>query len=64
MDAKLNKEQRKEVQRRLSDFGPPKGLVERRVNIERRLFDLGIECAGNWGRSSKAGGSHGNSAAG
>lgn len=64
MDANLNKERRKEMQRRLSDFGPPKGLGERRVNIERRLFNLGIDCAGGWGRSSNSGGSQGNRASG
>jgi len=64
MDTKLSKERRKDAQRRLSDFGPPHGISERRINIERRLFNLGLDCGGDWGRSSNAGGTRGNPAAG
>lgn len=62
MDTKLNQERRQETQRRLSDSGPPEGLTERRINIERRLFNLGIGSAGNWGVVSNSGGSRGNPA--
>ncbi len=60
MDTKLNQERRQKTQRRLSDFGPPEGLTERRINIERRLFNLGIDSAGNWGGTANSGGSRGN----
>jgi len=62
MDTKLNQERRKAAQRRLSDFGPPKGLTERRINIERRLFHLSVDSAAGWGGASNSGGSRGNSA--
>lgn len=34
-------ERRKKSQRRHVDLGPPSGILERRVNIERRLFSFG-----------------------
>lgn len=61
MDTKLNTERRKEAQRRLSDFGPPEGLTERRINIERRLFNLGFDGTSNWNGTSNSGGSRVNS---
>lgn len=64
MDTQSSNERRKEAQRRLSDFGPPHGVAERRVNIERRLFDLSIDCGGGWGNSRNTGGRRDNAATG
>jgi hypothetical protein len=43
-------ERRKNSQRRHADAGPPSGIRERRVNIERRLFN--IDFGGLTGRQS------------
>jgi hypothetical protein len=48
MNSNLNNERRKEAQRRHSDGGPPQGLYDRRVNIERRLFNLDAGCIEEW----------------
>lgn len=36
-------ERRTGRQRRVVDMGPPPGVPERRVNLERRLFDITVE---------------------
>lgn len=64
MDTVPSKERRKDAQRRLSDFGPPQGVAERRINIERRLFNLSFDPGSNWGRSPNTGSGHGHSAGG
>ncbi len=40
METTQNSERRKNSQRRHADAGPPSGIGERRVNIERRLFNF------------------------
>lgn len=40
METTQNTERRKISQRRHADAGPPSGMGERRVNIERRLFNF------------------------
>lgn len=40
METTQNTERRKISQRRHADAGPPSGMGERRVNIERRLFNI------------------------
>lgn len=47
-DSNLNFERRKRSERRRADIGPPTGIHERRINIERRLFNLGIDCGKAW----------------
>lgn len=42
MDSNVNRERRQDRQRRLVEVGPPAGMAERRINIERRLFNLDI----------------------
>ena len=49
MESSSSKERRKGGQRRHVDSGPPSGIVERRINIERRLFNLGLDSGGDWG---------------
>lgn len=44
--AKLDRRQRQE--RRQADGGLPAGIHDRRVNIERRLFNLGLDCGKAW----------------
>jgi hypothetical protein len=48
MDSEMSKERRKGGQRRHCDSGPPPGIAERRINIERRLFNLGVNCSDAW----------------
>jgi hypothetical protein len=40
METTQNTERRRNSQRRHADAGPPSGIGERRVNIERRLFNI------------------------
>ena len=47
-DSNSNNERRKSAQRRHVDLGPPAGIGERRINIERRLFNLSIDRGGEW----------------
>ncbi|MBS1142728.1 MAG: hypothetical protein H6R14_134 [Proteobacteria bacterium] len=47
-DSNLNDERRKREERRRINAGPPAGMCERRVNIERRLFNLGIDSGKGW----------------
>ncbi len=54
MESSSGKERRKGGQRRHVDSGPPSGVAERRINIERRLFNLGIDCDGDWGAFASA----------
>lgn len=44
----LDQERRKRDERRRADSGPPTGIHERRINIERRLFNLGVDCGKAW----------------
>ena len=64
MDSKPSKERRREGQRRHYDAGPPQGMAERRVNIERRLFNLCMDSGWGLGKSPVSGGSGGDAAAG
>lgn len=48
MDSNLNNERRKREQRRHVDLGPPSGIGERRINIERRLFNLDFNSGEQW----------------
>lgn len=41
-------ERRKGEQRRFADLGVPAGMTERRVNIERRLFNLDVTRLDDW----------------
>jgi hypothetical protein len=41
-------ERRKCNERRLANHGVPMGLNERRINIERRLFNLDVRCFSAW----------------
>ncbi len=54
MESSSSKERRKGGQRRHVDSGPPSGIGERRINIERRLFNLSIDCGGDWGAFGSA----------
>lgn len=47
-DSNLNNERRQYETRRHTDAGPPAGVGERRINIERRLFNLGVDCGEAW----------------
>jgi hypothetical protein len=47
-DSNLKHERREREERRRADGYPPSGVSERRVNIERRLFNLGIDCGEAW----------------
>ncbi|MBT9523372.1 MAG: hypothetical protein IV101_21050 [Dechloromonas sp.] len=47
-DSNLNHERRKRDERRRADSGAPTGIGERRINIERRLFNLGADCGKAW----------------
>lgn len=40
MENNQNTERRKNDPRRHADSGPPPGIAERRINIERRLFNV------------------------
>ena len=64
MDSKASKERRKAEQRRHYDAGPPQGMVDRRINIERRLFNLGMDCGWGLGQSPVSGSDAGNPSAG
>ena len=44
----LHHERRRRDERRRADNGPPTGMHERRINIERRLFNLGVDCGKAW----------------
>lgn len=47
-------ERRRRDQRRHADLGVPAGMAERRVNIERRLFNLDVTRLDDWlGRPAK-----------
>lgn len=48
VDSKSNNERRKAAQRRHVDLGPPADVGERRINIERRLFNLGLDRGNDW----------------
>lgn len=50
-DSQTNPERRQQQERRRADSGPPTGIHERRVNIERRLFNLGLDCGKAWLRT-------------
>lgn len=41
-------ERRKCNERRHGNRGVPEGMSERRVNIERRLFNLDVRCFSAW----------------
>lgn len=43
VDLNSNNERRKGAQRRRVNLGPPPNIGERRVNLERRLFDLVLD---------------------
>ena len=47
-DSTSKNERRKIAQRRHVDLGPPTGIGERRINIERRMFNQGIDSGGEW----------------
>ena len=47
-DEQAKQERRQRKERRRTDNGPPVGFHERRVNIERRLFNLGLDCGQAW----------------
>jgi hypothetical protein len=47
-DSNLNNERRKREERRSVHSGPPAGMGERRINIERRLFNLGVDSGKEW----------------
>lgn len=47
-DLNLNNERRKREERRSANGCPPAGMIERRINIERRLFNLGVDCGKAW----------------
>ena len=64
MDTEESKERRKEGQRRHHDAGPPQGMIERRINIERRLFNLGMDCGWGLGQTPASGGGDGSPAVG
>lgn len=42
------KERRTVGERRQANLGAPQGICERRVNIERRLFNLDARCFSAW----------------
>lgn len=63
MDSKLNKERRQTGQRRHYNAGPPQGMAERRINIERRLFNLCIDSGWGLGQLPVSGSRAGNSSA-
>jgi hypothetical protein len=44
----LNYERREPKERRIANGGPPAGMSERRINIERRLFNLGVDSGKEW----------------
>lgn len=48
MDSNSNNERRKATQRRHVNLGPLPGIGERRINIERRMFNLGLDCGDEW----------------
>lgn len=64
MDSKPSNERRQKTQRRHYDVGPPHGMAERRINIERRLFNLCMDSGWGLGKSATSGGTAGNSSAG
>jgi hypothetical protein len=47
-DSDPNNERRKREERRSANGKPPAGMAERRINIERRLFNLGVDCGKAW----------------
>lgn len=48
MDQVINNERRKQNRRSRENVGPPAGCDERRINIERRLFNLEVFSLHNW----------------
>jgi hypothetical protein len=48
MNSNLSNERRRGAQRRHLENGPPQGALDRRVNIERRLFNLDAGCIEEW----------------
>lgn len=55
MESNSSSERRKHAQRRHVDIGPPDGVGERRINIERRLFNLGTDSGEEWLASAPLG---------
>lgn len=47
-ESSLKNDRRKREERRRVENGPPAGVCERRVNIERRLFNLGVDSGQAW----------------
>ena len=47
-ESNLNSERREREQRRRADVAMPAGFIDRRINIERRLFNLGVDCGKAW----------------
>lgn len=47
-DTQTKQERRHRQERRQTDSGPPAGVHDRRVNIERRLFNLGLDGGAAW----------------
>jgi len=47
-DSSQSTERRKREERRGAKNSLPAGLGERRINIERRLFDLGVDVGKAW----------------
>ena len=54
-DNNLNSERRLRESRRQKDCGPPAGQHERRINIERRMFNLGLDGGETWLNTPPAG---------
>lgn len=54
MKSNLNTERRLGEQRRHAGGALPKGMTERRINIERRLFNLDAACLEEWLRMPPA----------
>jgi len=55
MDKLLNNERRKQDRRSAENKGPPPGCGERRINIERRLFNIEVYSLYNWLQASESG---------
>ncbi|HLO61990.1 MAG TPA: hypothetical protein VK165_03400 [Azonexus sp.] len=64
MDSKPSQERRREGQRRHDNAGPPQGMAERRINIERRLFNLCLDSGWGRGKTPVSGARTGDYAAG
>ncbi len=55
MDKLPNNERRKQDRRSAENKGPPPGCGERRINIERRLFNIEVYSLYNWLQASESG---------